>query len=78
MADGREDALDRALDEFWDRLVADGTDTPPDRSLPRDVAATVRRVHAADGAPAPSRAFVRRLREDLMERSVSAAPLRDA
>lgn len=75
----RENELDRDLDEYWDRLVAERGDLPSARSLALGFAATIFHLHARDDASGPNHAFVRTLREELMNRSAMATlPTADA
>ncbi len=60
-----------ALDSYWDGVVAHTMGQAPTDDLDDDLAAAVRRLHAADGAPAAGAAFAERLWQELM---VSAPP----
>jgi outer membrane protein assembly factor BamB len=65
MINRRDDAIERALDEWWDGLTS-GEAVPDDDMLSSVTTMTVEQLHADDDIPPPSATFVRLLRDDLV------------
>lgn len=72
MPEKRHVLPDDSLIQYWDDLIQGKQPAPV--TLDPAVIATILRVASLDDAPAPTPAFVRRLREELMEATPQAGP----
>jgi PQQ-like domain len=73
MINRREDAIERALDDWWDSLTS-GEAVSDDDMLSSVTTMTVEQLYADDDTPRPSATFVRLLRDDLVrDAPISAA-----